>query len=145
MHQYDRLSNNCQTFVDDVLLSLGIETDLKLKGFLKKYIQNLRYKGVCPIEYEIPEIFQEKCGFKEKIIKFNTHKELDVFVATVLKEFPEFPNMELGFDLLKCFDRGFWLKSFRFPEESKYEPDTSLECECHFGNPKDTKRFDWMF
>eukprot|EP01080_Neovahlkampfia_damariscottae_P002305 gene2305-2773_t len=148
LHSYEKLHNNCQTFIDDVLMSLDIETDLKLEGYIKKYIQNLRLTGECPVDYQIPEIIQEKCGFKENKITFETHKQLDEFLNTVLEYYPTFPIEDLGYDLLKGFDRGFWLRHYKSPLSEDFIPAQNeyAKCLCPFDNPKNTKSFygdDW--
>ena len=45
MHKYDKNNNNCQAFVDEILLSLDIDPHLKFKGQLGLYLKRLRTKG----------------------------------------------------------------------------------------------------
>ena len=44
-HKYDQLNDNCQHFIDDLLISLDIDPHLKFKGQLGNYIQKIRKNG----------------------------------------------------------------------------------------------------
>jgi hypothetical protein len=67
VHKYEIFSTNCQSFVDDLLYSIGIDTNQKFKGSLGNYLKKLRIKGDVESEYEIPTEIREKCEFKEKL------------------------------------------------------------------------------
>lgn len=54
------------------------------------YIDALRKKGQCDIQYRVPPELMESCGIKEKVIKFETHKDLDDFVNMVHKKAPTY-------------------------------------------------------
>ena len=71
---------------------------------------------------------------------------MDNFIISVLDSFPEFPQEELGFDLLKAFDRGFWLRHYKFSDRSEFDPkeDDFGRCICPFDNPKHTRRFVYL-
>jgi hypothetical protein len=65
-------------------------------------------------EYEIPKDIAELCGFSQKKISFETHKELDVFVNQILDKMPDFFSVyKNDAALLKSFDRAFWLRHYR--------------------------------
>jgi hypothetical protein len=49
LHPYDKKENNCQVFVDDLLLALDIDPNQKFKGQLGEYVKKLRTKGECEI------------------------------------------------------------------------------------------------
>jgi hypothetical protein len=145
VHQYDKFHKNCQTFVDDILNSIGVDTEKKYKGSLGNYLKKLRTKGECETEYEIPKEIREKCDFKENIVHFQTHKQLDEFLKQIMKSYPDFlQNTKFSEDvaLLKGFDRAFWLKHYqnKFDDISKCLTIEG-DCACPFNDPQMTKRF----
>jgi hypothetical protein len=144
VHHYDKFYKNCQTFVDDILNSIGVDTNQKYKGSLGNYLKKLRTKGEVETEYEIPNDIREKCGFSESLVKFDTHKQLDEFVEEILKFYPDFfQNSKLSEDvaLLKGFDRAFWLKHYQNQYDNYSKCLTKKgECACPFNDPHMTKR-----
>jgi hypothetical protein len=137
VHKYELFSTNCQSFVDDILDSIGIDTDQKFKGSLGNYLKKLRTKGDVEPEYEIPPEIREKCDFKEKVKTFNTHKQLDDFVVEILKHFPDFfEKFKEDCLLLKGFDRAFWLKHFH--DKNNF---IAIPFSCPFDDPHSTKSF----
>eukprot|EP01080_Neovahlkampfia_damariscottae_P001184 gene1184-10698_t len=144
LHPYDKKENNCQAFVDDILLSLDIDPHLKFKGQLGSYVKKLRTKGECKIEYDIPSVIREKCGFKHKTISFQNHKELDEFLKEVIDKFPKFLEDYRKTDaaLLKSFDRAFWLRHYRDKKNADWQPlkEEGKQC-CPFGDPEETRSF----
>lgn len=89
-------------------------------------------------------VFRDKFGIKEKSIEFKTHQELDTFVNKLMshktEKFKE--NYKGDYELLKSFDRAFWLRFFKFPNDKTYHPvqeeDDDTVCLCPFGNPLET-------
>lgn len=129
--------------MNELLNTLGIKYEFT--GALGQFVKKLREEGKCKISFEMDTIFRDKFGIKEKMIEFKTHKELDVFVKKLMshktENFKE--NYKGHYELLKSFDRAFWLRFFKYPGEKKYHPqeeqdDTDVECLCPFGNPLDT-------
>ena len=83
-------------------------------------------------------------------IVFNTHKELDKFVWILMNKDYEFQNSyPCEYQLLKSFDRAFWVKAITYPnmqqfhplyeDEEKNQPPPSNNEErkhkCPFGDP----------
>lgn len=135
---------NCQDFVNDILLGIGIKIDFQ--GPLGSFMKKLKDEGKCKISFEMDTNFREKFGVKEKAVEFKTHQELDNFVIKLLKVDNQFDkNYPDHWKLLKSFDRAFWLRFFKFPNDSKYTPCTSQSeddeaiCDCPFKNPKETR------
>jgi hypothetical protein len=134
---------NCQDFVDDLLYALGVNPNFN--GALANFISNMRDKGKCAIEFTPDKAFKTKFGLKKTTYDFATHSELDEFVDTLILTDSLFKaNHPSEFALLKSFDRAFWLRHFKSPEDKKLQP---LRKEvrghymdlCPFGNPRDTK------
>jgi hypothetical protein len=133
---------NCQEFVDDILLSLSITN--KFEGALGNFLDEMRSKGTCNICFSTDKLFQQSFGLDKKKFEFKSHYELDLFVYNLFsidKEFKKtFPN---EYSLLKSFDRAFWLKHFKYPENEDFYclVDENNNCLCPFDNPKKTKSF----
>lgn len=141
---YDQKTSNCQQFVDDLCKALDI--NLQLQGTVGDYLSSLRESGKCDISYSIDDgivvylyhftiiEMRVKFNIKDKVKKFASHKELDDFVRFLTEQDPSFPQthaMELG--LLKSFDRAFWLRHYKHPEDETYKPH-----ECFFNDPNST-------
>lgn len=151
---YENDTCNCQHFVIDMLEYLGLGDNFEniLERFppLAEYITKLKKKGVCDMAYyvddriakAIKESPQTSRALKElvknKKVKFSSHKLLDEFVSFIKQNFPLFmTNREQEYELLKAFDRAFWLRS----QSSQTEDDESVqplidihtnECKCPF-------------
>jgi hypothetical protein len=149
MREYDKHKNNCQSFIDDLLVSLGIDPNSKFSGQLGEYLSLLRKSGENRMIFWLTPSLREDLSVKESSITFETHKELDDFLTLISTKsagyFQKNPHDEM---LLKSFDRAFWLKYYR---NQKIEGNQHLfnkhkECCCHFGDPKSTRSFggdDW--
>jgi hypothetical protein len=148
-HNYDNLTNNCQTFVDDLLSNLGItlKEDLKCSTILENFLKKLRQKGECELEYDIPEEFQTLFEDKKRM-KFSNHQELDSFVNKLFSQNFQLEIKSFGLDLLKGFDRAFWLRYFQDPNDEICCPQMNEDqMLCPFGDPRETKSFgkaDWI-
>jgi len=141
--KYDQSINNCQVFVDDILAHLGID-QLKFKGQLGNYLKDMRTFGVCEPVFHVSSELHKVTGISQSKIKFETHHELDEFVNDILKKYPKFFISFPGdADLLKSFDRAFWLKNFKNKEEDSFKPamKNSKSENCPFLNPTVTKSF----
>ncbi|KAG2388205.1 hypothetical protein C9374_001055 [Naegleria lovaniensis] len=151
---YENDSCNCQHFVIDMLEYLGLgdnfENILERYPPLAEYITKLKKKGVCDMAYyvddriakAIKESPQTSRALKElvknKKVKFTSHTLLDEFVSFIKQNFPLFmTNREQEYELLKAFDRAFWLRS----QSSQTEDDETVqplidihtnECKCPF-------------
>jgi hypothetical protein len=123
----------------------GVDINKQFGGQLKDFLKVLREKGECKIQFHIPPEVQEACSMKEKKIEFKTHKQLDEFIKTVDEHYPSFKSdYKDDFQLLKSFDRAFWLRHFRNPEIQDYQPlsgEIKGICECPFGDPISTNSY----
>lgn len=138
--QYDRLSCNCQHFIDEVLKVLGIE--LRFEKTMKEFIKKIRKEGECKIEWKISKEIKEKFSIKEDTKMFNTHSELDKFVNELMKIEPMFEEKyREDYFLLKSFDRAFWLNSYSKKKRKGTEcfRDDDGNCKCPFHDPEETK------
>eukprot|EP01080_Neovahlkampfia_damariscottae_P001185 gene1185-10699_t len=140
--KYDRMSDNCQLFVDDIFASLGIDIDKHFKGQIGDFLKVLRKKGTCNIEFKVSPEIQEKCEIKDKVIKFESHEQLDKFVENIEESYPKFKSdYPDDYQLLKSFDRAFWLRHFKLPDSEQYKPkkgEIKGTCGCPFGDPVST-------
>eukprot|EP01080_Neovahlkampfia_damariscottae_P007276 gene7276-11594_t len=145
-HFYDNVSGNCQSFLDDLLMNLGIKLtdDLSCSKYVENYIQKLRKKGECAMEYEIPIEFQS--NFEVSKVEFQTHEQLDKFVQKIFELERDINQIsdQYGLDLLKGFDRAFWLRHYKEPTNENFIPFHDKNSEspnCPFEDPKSTKSF----
>jgi hypothetical protein len=143
--KYDQSSNNCQVFIEDLLVALGID-QLKFKGQLAGFLKDMRTHGSCEPAFTISSELAKATGLSETKTKFESHKELDTFVQKIVEKYPKFSSSFPGdYELLKSFDRAFWLKHFRAVDEENFQPlshkSTGVGCDCPFENPKVTKSF----
>jgi len=129
---------NCQDFILSILDELGIKVDFG--GPLGLFMKKLKDKGKCLIEFEMDEEFREKFAIKEKIIHFKTHLELDQFVTKLKNIDVDFSDRYKNhWQLLKSFDRAFWLRSYKFSTDQKFQClNQDGECRCPFGDPVQT-------
>eukprot|EP01027_Heterolobosea_sp_BB2_P008201 GEZU01012162.1.p2 GENE.GEZU01012162.1~~GEZU01012162.1.p2 ORF type:complete len:103 (-),score=25.62 GEZU01012162.1:76-384(-) len=94
--------------------------------------------------------FRERLRVKESKVAFRTHRELDRFVARLVERMADFQERyPQHWSLLKSFDRAFWLRSYKFPEEEAYAcerggPKQSVLCP--FSDPQETMSFkkEWF-
>jgi hypothetical protein len=134
---------NCQDFIADILSHFGIKTEFT--GPMGAFMKKLREEGKCKISFEMDNSFRDEFKIKEKCIQFKTHRELDDFVnmlyekdGSFAKRFPDHNN------LLKSFDRAFWLRHFKSRNDVAYKPsadstgETETSCSCPFRNPMET-------
>jgi len=138
---YNQKSANCQQFVDDLCKSLGVP--LNFEGPLGEYLNNLRSKGQCELDFPITNEMRVNLEIKESKKRFNTHQELDDFVKELIAKEPLFQeNYPMEWMLLKSFDRAFWLRHFKHGEDAKFTPDP----ECPFKDPTITASFkkEWF-
>lgn len=149
MRNYDKQKNNCQGFIDDILISLDIDPETKFKGQLGEYLKHLRMYGENKMNFSVNNDLREKTGIKESNITFTSHKQLDEFINLVQEKdssyFKDHPEEEM---LLKSFDRAFWLKHYKDKKKEEVAPlfGENGELKCPFKDPKETRSFggdDW--
>jgi len=151
---YENDSCNCQHFVIDLLDYLGLSDNFEQiqERFppLKEYITKLKKRGVCDMAYYVDEKIAKaikdstttsralKELVKNKKVKFTSHKILDEFVSFITTNFPLFiSNRQQEYELLKAFDRAFWLRSqsSQIQDDENVQPLVDLhtqECKCPF-------------
>eukprot|EP00761_Pharyngomonas_kirbyi_P006787 gb/GECH01006795.1/.p1 GENE.gb/GECH01006795.1/~~gb/GECH01006795.1/.p1 ORF type:complete len:424 (+),score=111.40 gb/GECH01006795.1/:1-1272(+) len=121
-YTYDQSKNNCQTFVDEIASALGFDLS-QFQGPLATFLTNLREKGQCDIQFPVNPEMREYFGIKESAVKFDSHKELDEFVLKLMEKEKmletKYPDHWM---LLKSFDRAFWLRHFRNPNNDGFKP-----------------------
>ncbi|KAL9649370.1 hypothetical protein ABK040_016197 [Willaertia magna] len=143
--EYSQRNANCQQFVDDLCKALGIP--IQFDGVLGDYLNDLRSKGQCEIYFPVSDNMKEEFGIKESKVYFHTHEELDNFVKGLLEKQPLFAEeYNLDWNLLKSFDRAFWLRHFRHGDDPKFQPAGGLPDNCPFGDPTMTASFkkEWF-
>lgn len=105
---------NCQEFVEDILNELNIKP--KFGVAVKDFLNRLKSKGTGDLVFSPSNEFIDKFKLKEKEVTFKSHLQLDQFVTELIKMDEEFiKNHKDEYDLLKSFDRAFWLKHLKFP------------------------------
>jgi hypothetical protein len=107
----------------------------------------MKTKGVSELIFEIQDKeFLNKFGIKKQT-KFHSHKELDEFVHLLLKVDLDFESKyKSEYELLKGFDRAFWLRHYANNQNEIYLPlnferkeeEGTTVCDCPFSNPSDT-------
>lgn len=105
--------------------------------------------------------FLERFDLDKSEFLFTTHKELDLFVTSLKQKSSTFQlDYPSEWGLLKSFDRAFWLRHIRNPEEEDWAPVTEMRtikidngpghpkkkeemsvCACAFKDPRTTKSF----
>lgn len=120
--KYDQKKKNCQHFVDEALKVLKL--DLPKEGPIVEFLNAIR-KG--KLDKEIPSLG----SFDPNAPKtFETHLQIDEYFIKLLKErYPGRPISEAAnqfksenpdvYNLLKGFDRAFWILRFTTPENPK--------------------------
>lgn len=135
-----RVYGNCQDFNDDLLHALGLKLDFS--GPLKNYMDNLRSKGKCDMEFTIEPNFRETFGIQQRSITFKSHEQLDKFVEGLLAKEPSFETKyKSEWVLLKNFDRALWLKFQKFDTKEyipHYKDEHRHTLLCPFGDPATT-------
>jgi len=137
---------NCQDFIISLLKQLKI--NVNFEGPLGIFLNKLKEKGKCELEFEPTKEFQEKFQLKEKSITFKTHLELDEYASKIGSMDAQFGKItwKNEYALLKSFDRAFWLRHFKTPEDKTYhylikesEEEGASDCGCSFGDPRETR------
>jgi len=147
---------NCQDFVLELMKYLGIEVNFK--GALGNFLTKLAEKGLCEMTIDFDNSFREVFNVKEASVTFKNHKELDLFVNGLISVFKEKPEENIKkfklkypdeFQLLKSFDRAFWMRHYHFkgeneqwaPSSKKDDETGELTCNCPFKDPQETLSF----
>jgi hypothetical protein len=137
---YSKTNMNCQHFIEEICSALNLK--LNFSGALADFISRLRSNGVADIAFPVSERLRTKLNITEKSKKFENHVQLDKFVSDIQKHDPTYLS-ENPHDnsLLKSFDRAFWLRHYKFPEDPMWMPEdsTSHSCSCPFKHPDVTQ------
>ncbi len=100
---------NCQEFVDTLLNTLGLSIDLN--SAFGQFVDHLKKHGSSKLIFNMSKEFAEYFQLIHESIEFMTHMHLDIFVKELerrKRNWHEFWPSE--YELLKAFDRGFWLR-----------------------------------
>jgi len=141
---YNQTKANCQHFVDAVCDALDIK--FNFKGTIADYLNKLRTKGKCKVQWNVPDEIRTTFDVKEKKKVFASHRELDEFMVRLnevglLKDTFFKESHQEDYELLKAFDRAFWLRHFRSNVQEDYLPlceqgdENEVKCLCPFGDP----------
>ncbi|KAG2381507.1 hypothetical protein C9374_006496 [Naegleria lovaniensis] len=140
---YHNETCNCQHFVEEIISTLQLTSSFEkaIKGPIRLYFDKLKSKGVCDMTYEVSQDIRQKIlehehtsdDLKQLLkqhskIEFKTHAILDEFVQLVKELSPLYFQFsgEYEYQLLKGFDRAFWLR-----HSSLKANQTLLRCrEC---------------
>lgn len=104
---YDRLTNNCQSFVVEMLNCLGMGDSIRPDSPLGEFLAELRQTGTGAMTFRNPIWPETKT--------FQTHYDLDIYVDALEHKllWEKGENLEIHYPdhytLLKAFDRAFWL------------------------------------
>ena len=155
---------NCQDFTIQMLQKIGV-TDLKFENTsIGDYLESVFSKGTTEVLFTTNKEFRDKYNvlFRdhhiqrliEKKHSFPTHRDLDLFVRDFMQVDSLFEHSE-ECQLLKAFDRGFWLKYRRCCQQQggqqqqqqqqeevvRNEPlmeEDTCEMMCPFGDPQES-------
>ncbi|KAL9654620.1 hypothetical protein ABK040_006682 [Willaertia magna] len=117
-------------FVFELLNCLNIKLNLEDNPSMRRLFSNIRKYGYSTLEF----INDDYNNIKE----FKTHNELDEFIHQLVSHNNTFSlQRPLDWELLKCYDRLFWMKHLRYPLEENLQPnylfDTTIN--CYFKHP----------
>lgn len=105
---------------------------------LTKYLHNMKVNGCCTMDYTPSLSLVKQCKVDSQSVTFTSHKQLDEYVRSVRMKIVEQKMHPLDFEsdmtLLKSFDRAFWIRHFKYPNEEQFH-----QANCPFDNPLNTK------
>jgi hypothetical protein len=134
---------NCQDFVDYILAKLGLS--INYEGAMGDFLRKMQTFGTCAIEFSPTEAFRSKFKLSQAKYQFSTHSQLDQFVQQLLFYDDQLSiNHSSEWQLLKSFDRAFWLRHFKNKLASQFAPwqrFSSSKCDCPFKDPLETKSY----
>lgn len=130
-------------------------------GALGNFFSDMKNKGTCEMVFRPDKSFLEQFNLPQPKYNFTTHRELDQFVADLKKINSTFQlDYPSEWGLLKSFDRAFWLRHIRFPEDEQWMPLMATKkieidngpdkgktveersvCDCGFQDPRITHSF----
>lgn len=121
-------------FVDAILNKLNITPSFH--GALGNFLSEMRTKGTGEMIFKPDTAFLDKFDLHEtNEFVFHTHEELDKFVCMLQSKYALFDvDFAKEKELLKSFDRAFWIRHLHTPSDAKYQPCPN----CPFDNPKNT-------
>ncbi|KAF0982663.1 hypothetical protein FDP41_011593 [Naegleria fowleri] len=120
-------TGNCQDFIFDILESIGkkdvLEKLMSSDSPMGHYMRDMRKYGRCSMELKMNHLFRDKFGIKEKVVKFATHRDLDLFVKQLEHVDPDFKHTHKNeWILLKGFDRAFWIRYLAYKDKEELRP-----------------------
>lgn len=135
---------NCQDFVEAVMKTLNVS--FNPQGPLKHFIEEMRQKGTCDLMYKPSNEVREQMKLEQESYYFESHEELDEFAQKLeAKNFLFKQDFPFDWDLLKSFDRAFWVRNLKEPDNPHYTPSSNVPDgrheACPFGNPIKAKNW----
>eukprot|EP01080_Neovahlkampfia_damariscottae_P010224 gene10224-2644_t len=119
-------AGNCQEFVENVINEIGVKIDLD--GAIAAYMNKIKQTGKLRLEFIIKKKFQKKFFLDKTSYTFHTHEELDKFVAHLIDVDPSLEvNHPTHWELLKGFDRAFWMRHKKCEGEKKELEEKALK------------------
>ena len=83
-------------------------------------MNKIKQTGKLRLEFIVKKKFQKKFSLDKTTYCFQSHPELDIFVSKLLEIDPTFDiNHPTHWELLKGFDRAFWMRHKKFEGEKK--------------------------
>jgi hypothetical protein len=132
---------NCQDFIIDLLNALEIK--INFEGSLGKFLEKIRLDGKSEMEFPVSSKLRSELEIPYQSVMFNTHQELDEFVMMLIGSETNFSVLyKDDWELLKSFDRAFWLRYFKIVKSKNYKEGNDdvnswKPCtKCPFGNPE---------
>lgn len=121
-------SGNCQDFVEECLDSLGSLTQKVQKIFNQPFFQQFKIRGKC--EFRFFPSYNLSTIFDEKLIQFNSHKELDDFLKSTEDDYKMISvDYKNEYAELRSLDYVFWIKHYLDPSNPKYKPCKHCPCK----------------
>eukprot|EP01080_Neovahlkampfia_damariscottae_P002931 gene2931-4770_t len=142
---YNNQENNCFHFIDEIMHSIGRESKTNSTSKISKYIKKLKLGQTCEMSYIFSDEIKKILESQKNEIVFKSHSELDLVVQTLIEKIPNFEKeYKDDFEILKCFDRAFWLRMNA--SELKHDDDEMIKYKpsisgCPFKDPALTNSF----
>lgn len=121
-------------FIIEMLNVLNVNLDLRV---LEEFLNDIQIQGKSSLKLNISDSFRKDFDLESemKIIKFETHEQLDIFSKRIMKHrngscmFMEYITER---NLLQIYDRVFWFKYMKYPNDSRWKPHHE---RCLFWDP----------
>jgi len=115
---------------------------------LEKFLDKIKQNVKSLMEFPMTKDFREEFEINYQSMNFDSHIELDSFVKKLIDKDTEFEeNHKHDWQLLKSFDRAFWLRYYKITHSKNYKVEENKEekwkpdHKCPFGDPEETRSF----